>query len=87
MDGHRIDLAPRGAVLFIWHHDRPGVIGRVGTLMGDRGVNIAGMQVGRASVGGPAVMALMLDNPIDEPTLQDVRAFPDLTNAMVVNFE
>jgi hypothetical protein len=45
------------------------------------------MQVGRASVGGPAVMALMLDNPIDEPTLQDVRAFPDLTNAMVVNFE
>ncbi|MBM3475450.1 MAG: phosphoglycerate dehydrogenase [Armatimonadetes bacterium] len=87
MDGHRIDLAPRGTVLFIWHHDRPGVIGRVGTLMGDRGVNIAGMQVGRTSVGGPAVMALMLDNPIDEQTLQDVRSSPDLTNAMVVNFD
>jgi len=87
MDGYRIDLAPRGAVLFIWHHDRPGVIGRVGTLMGDRGVNIAGMQVGRVSVGGAAVMALMLDNPIDDATLQHVRAFPELTKAMLVDFD
>lgn len=87
IDGYRIDLEPRGHVLFIWHRDRPGVIGRVGTLMGERGVNIAGMQVGRESVGGPAVMALMLDNPIDEKTLQDVREFPDLTDAMVVNFD
>ncbi len=87
IDGYRLDLAPRGAVLFAWHHDRPGVIGRVGTLMGDRGVNIAGMQVGRASVGGPAVMALMLDNAIDDAALQHLRTFPDLTNALVVDFD
>ncbi|MGQ9733073.1 MAG: NAD(P)-dependent oxidoreductase, partial [Candidatus Zipacnadales bacterium] len=87
LDNYRIDLAPRGGVLFIWHRDRPGVIGRVGTLMGDRGINIAGMQVGRKSVGGSAVMALMLDDLIDEATLQEVRAFPDLTTVLFVNFD
>jgi D-3-phosphoglycerate dehydrogenase len=87
IDGHRMDLEPHGNVLFIWHHDRPGVIGRVGTLMGDRGVNIAGMQVGRASVGGPAVMALMLDDAIDDKTLEEVRASSDLTSALFVNFD
>jgi D-3-phosphoglycerate dehydrogenase len=86
LDGYRLDLPPRGDVLFIWHHDRPGVIGRIGTLMGDRGVNIAGMQVGRASVGGPAVMALMLDTPIDEATLEQVRALADLKDALFVDF-
>jgi D-3-phosphoglycerate dehydrogenase len=86
LDGYRIDLAPRGHVLFIWHHDRPGVIGRVGTLMGSRGINIAGMQVGRESVGGRAVMALMLDSEIDEETLQAVRDSEDLTDSLVVDF-
>jgi len=87
IDGYRIDLAPRGYVLFIWHHDRPGVIGRIGTLMGDRGVNIAGMQVGRESVGGSAVMALMLDDSLDDRTLHDLRAVAELTSALFVNFD
>jgi len=87
LDGYRIDLAPRGSVLFAWHNDRPGVIGRVGTLLGSRNINIAGMQVGRESVRGPAVMALMLDSPLDEETLQAIRAFPDLTDTLLVNFD
>ena len=87
LDGYRIDLAPRGHVLFIWHYDRPGVIGRVGTLMGDRSINIAGMQVGRESVGGRAVMALMLDSSLDEETLEAVRRSEDLTDCLVVDFD
>lgn len=87
LDGYRIDLAPRGSVLFAWHNDRPGVVGRVGTLLGSRNINIAGMQVGRESVRGPAVMALMLDSPLDEETLQAIRAFPDLTDSLLVNFD
>jgi D-3-phosphoglycerate dehydrogenase / 2-oxoglutarate reductase len=86
LDGYRIDLAPRGTVLFIWHHDRPGVIGRVGTIMGSRNLNIAGMQVGRESIGGRAVMALMLDSPIDDVTLQAVGESADMTECLAVDF-
>ncbi len=86
VDNYRMDLAPRGCVLFVWHHDKPGVIGRVGTLLGQREVNIAGMQVGRLQVGGPAVMALMLDHPLEDDVLAEIEEFEDLTEALFVDF-
>lgn len=52
------------------HQDRPGIIGKVGTLMGQAGINIATMQVGRKTQGGQAVMVLGTDAPLS-PDLLD----------------
>lgn len=64
VDNYSVDVTPQGHLIYIRHHDRPGVIGRVGTLLGSHDVNIATMQVGRADVGGDAIMILTVDKPV-----------------------
>ena len=56
-----IELAP--LMVFFHYDDRPGVIGRVGTLFGEAGINIANMAVSRTNEGGKALMALSIDTP------------------------
>ncbi|MGN7468899.1 phosphoglycerate dehydrogenase [Brevibacillus sp. SAFN-007a] len=70
IDDFSIDVAPEGYLLYIHHNDRPGVIGRVGSILGDNNVNIATMQVGRRDVGGEAIMMLSVDKPLT-PELLD----------------
>lgn len=64
IDDFAIDVAPEGYLLYIHHNDRPGVIGRVGSILGENSVNIATMQVGRRDVGGDAIMMLSVDKPL-----------------------
>lgn len=64
IDQFPIDVAPEGHLLLISHTDLPGVIGRVGTVLGNNDVNIATMQVGRKIVGGAAIMMLTVDKPV-----------------------
>lgn len=64
IDDYAIDVAPEGYLLYIHHNDRPGVIGRVGSILGENSVNIATMQVGRRDVGGDAIMMLSVDKPL-----------------------
>jgi D-3-phosphoglycerate dehydrogenase len=73
---YRIDVKPEKYLLYIKHRDVPGMIGKVGSLLGDYDINIGTMQVGRTEVGGEAIMVLTLDktmgaNVIDELTLID----------------
>ena len=72
IDGYRIEVVPSLYMLVCIYEDRPGVIGRVGTRLGDNGINIAGMQVGRQSVGGEAVMVLQIDEPVTPHVLQQI---------------
>jgi D-3-phosphoglycerate dehydrogenase len=67
-----MELAP--LLVFFRYDDVPGVIGRVGSLFGDAGVNIANMAVSRTNRGGKALMALSLDSPPPATLLDDVRA-------------
>lgn len=64
IDDFAIDVAPEGYLLYIHHNDRPGVIGRVGSILGENSVNIATMQVGRRDIGGDAIMMLSVDKPL-----------------------
>ncbi|MEK7388371.1 MAG: phosphoglycerate dehydrogenase [Elusimicrobiota bacterium] len=57
----RVDVRPQGKMIVISNTDAPGVIGRVGTLLGQAGVNIADMRVGRRSAHEEAVMVLTVD--------------------------
>ena len=60
-------------MLVTQHTDRPGIIGKVGTLLGDNNINIAGMHVGRESEGQGAVMVLKLDKIIPDTLLEQIR--------------
>jgi D-3-phosphoglycerate dehydrogenase len=64
VNDYDIEMAPAGYMLFFSYEDRPGVIGKVGTILGDANINIATMDVGRRTSGGTALMGLTLDSPI-----------------------
>jgi D-3-phosphoglycerate dehydrogenase / 2-oxoglutarate reductase len=76
LDGYEIDATPSGAMLITQHADVPGMIGRVGTILGNADVNISTMQVSRNTVGGDAIMVLSTDRPAGEATLAALRAIP-----------
>jgi len=69
MNDYRIDVRPEPYLLYIKHHDIPGMIGRVGSTLGDFDINIGTMQVGRSEVGGEAIMVLTLDKIADKDVI------------------
>jgi D-3-phosphoglycerate dehydrogenase len=71
--GFEIDAPPLGEMLVTQHHDVPGTIGRVGTILGDAKINISTMQVSRNAIGGDAIMVLGIDRPVDDATLAALR--------------
>jgi D-3-phosphoglycerate dehydrogenase / 2-oxoglutarate reductase len=80
----RIDLVPQGTFLMSWHADRPGIIGRIGTLLGERNINIASMQVGRDRPRGDAVMILSVDDPVPESIQAEIRRIPGMADVLTV---
>jgi D-3-phosphoglycerate dehydrogenase len=70
IDSFRVDLVPEGRFLVSRHEDRPGVVGRVGSILGEHDVNIASMQVGRAAPRGNAMMILAVDDRVPSDVLQ-----------------
>jgi D-3-phosphoglycerate dehydrogenase len=80
---YRIDLGLAPYMLFAWNTDRPGMIGRVGTVLGRHGVNIAGMHLGRESRGGVAVMVLTLDDPVPGAAVDEIRSLDGIYDVKV----
>jgi D-3-phosphoglycerate dehydrogenase / 2-oxoglutarate reductase len=74
VNGIEIDMSPSAHMAFLFYEDRPGVIGRVGTILGRAGINIASMQVGRRKQGGEALMALTVDAGVPASVLDQVMA-------------
>jgi D-3-phosphoglycerate dehydrogenase len=74
VDGYDLELSAEGVLLFFRYPDRPGVVGAIGTILGENGVNIASMQVARRSIGGEALMALTVDSSVDAELLSSVAA-------------
>jgi len=82
-----IDVTPRRTLLILRNRDVPGVIGRVGTLLGDESVNIAEYHQSRVVQGGDALAAVSLDAPLNEAQRRRLLALPDIYSASVINFE
>jgi D-3-phosphoglycerate dehydrogenase len=80
-DGFWVTFDPSGALLFTYHRDRPGMIGRVGTLLGQSDVNIASMDVGRLAPREQAMMVLRLDDPVPPAVLERLKQEPDIEDA------
>jgi D-3-phosphoglycerate dehydrogenase / 2-oxoglutarate reductase len=71
-DQYDIDASPDGHMLFYINDDIPGIIGRVGSIMGDHEVNIARMSCGRQQIGGKALTVLNVDNHMPQAALDDI---------------
>lgn len=72
VNDYDIEMAPARHMLFFTYEDRPGVIGKVGTILGDHDVNIATMDVGRPTRGGTALMGLTLDGPVPTEVADEI---------------
>lgn len=72
VNGYEVDLEPRGHLVFLTYDDRPGMVGAVGGVLGERHINIAGMQVSRQARGGLALVALRLDSALPSPVLDEL---------------
>jgi D-3-phosphoglycerate dehydrogenase len=72
VDGFDLELSAEGILLFFRYVDRPGVVGTVGSILGQAGVNIAAMQVARREAGGEALMTLTVDNAVNSELLSSV---------------
>jgi D-3-phosphoglycerate dehydrogenase len=81
---YRLDLIPAEHLLFLWNVDRPGMIGRVGTILGAHRVNIANMHVGRITAGGTALMVLTVDSSIPAPAVQELARADGIADVRVV---
>jgi len=80
----RVDVVPEGYKLILPHEDQPGMIGQVGTLLGQHDINIAGMQVGRNTPRGNAVMVLSVDDPVPQEVMQRILEVPGIKGCVLV---
>ncbi len=81
IDQYPVNVSPSRFMLVTRHRDMPGIIGKLGSLLGDHNVNIASMQVGRKIVRGEAVMVLSIDDPIPNNLLESILKVDGITSA------
>jgi len=77
----RIEAIPRGYMLVMHNRDVPGVIGRVGTILGDRGINISAFHLGRRERGGEAMAVIEIDAPLDQGTFNSLSTLEQVISA------
>ncbi|MCU1396068.1 MAG: serA [Ilumatobacteraceae bacterium] len=85
IDDHTFDVPPTDYMMMVKNDDRPGVIGLVGTLLGDAGVNIADMDVGRAATPGTATMLIAPTGEVSNAVVEQLRAAPGILSVFVLN--
>jgi D-3-phosphoglycerate dehydrogenase len=78
------ELTPR--MLYTENADKPGYIGAIGMLLGEAGVNIATFNLGRDSAGGKAIALIGVDETIESPVLEKIRALPNVMRASLLRF-
>ena len=86
IDDFRVDVDPHARILVMPHINRPGVIGTIGSIMGEHGINISGMQVGGTKDQEKNLMVLSIDDDIPETVLDTIRSLEGIFDAKLVNF-
>lgn len=83
IDKFYLDVIPNGTFLYFNNHDRPGVIGKVGTILGNMGINIAGFELSRQEAG-QAIAFVSVDNPITKDVLDEILRIDGMKDAKVI---
>lgn len=78
---YEVDIAPSKHILLIKNEDRPGMVGKVGTILGESNINIASMQVGRKEVRGTAVSVVIVDEAVSSEVLKKLKEIDGITDA------
>lgn len=86
IDGFHVDIPPRRTLIVLTNKDVPGVIGRVGTLLGEAHINIDSYHQSRLAQGGEALAAISVDDPVPGEVCRRLLQLPDVRSATVVNF-
>ena len=86
MFGIKVEADLGGPMLYIVNEDAPGFIGRLGTTLGEAGVNIGTFHLGRRAAGGEAVLLLSVDSPVEEPLLKAVCQLPGVKTVKALRF-
>jgi D-3-phosphoglycerate dehydrogenase len=84
VDGFALEVVPRGNMIYFTNQDKPGVIGKIGTILGQGNVNIAGMQLGREHQGGKALALVLVDNPVDSELVSRIQEIDGILTAKVL---
>ena len=84
--GIKVEADLAGPMLYVVNEDAPGFIGRLGTTLGEAGVNIGTFHLGRRQAGGEAVLLLSVDEPVTKDLLAELRALPGVKTAMGLSF-
>jgi D-3-phosphoglycerate dehydrogenase len=79
-----VEIPISGTILLVRNHDRPGIVGHLGTVLGSHGVNIANMSLARDAAGGQALTVLHLDSAPPQAALDELAKDPSITSARVV---
>jgi D-3-phosphoglycerate dehydrogenase len=79
-----LEAVPEGYILILQNNDVPGVVGAVGTILGNNGINIAGMELGRGEKGGNAISFTHVDEAVSKKALDELRALPQIVSATLV---
>ncbi len=85
--GINLDAEVGQHMLYTTNTDEPGIIGILGTVCGNNGINIANFQLGRNRPGGDAIALLYLDAPFPEPVLEELRAHKAIASARPLQFD
>jgi len=80
----RVEFKPEGYLIYIVNKDVPGVVGKVGTILGDRDINIAEYNLARAASGGLAMAIITIDSPLDPETLGFLRSFKEMQEVKLI---
>ena len=84
IDGYPIEAAPEGYFLMLLNRDVPGVVGAVGTMLGQSGINIAGLELGRDRAGGMALSLVEIDGPVPAAVMEKLKTIPAITSASLI---
>jgi len=78
VNNFRVEFKPEGNIIFAINKDVPGVVGKVGSLLGDREINIAEYNLARTASGGKALAVITIDSPLDAETLNFLRSYREM---------
>jgi len=84
IDGFPVEAVPEGYFLMLHNRDVPGVVGAVGTMLGQARINIAGLELGRDRIGGTALSLVQVDGPVPDAVLDKLRTLPAITAASLL---
>ncbi|MEZ4630277.1 MAG: phosphoglycerate dehydrogenase [Deinococcales bacterium] len=82
IDGFTIEIKPEGTMLICTNYDRPGAVGKIGTVLGNAGINISAMQLSRVGENGFALFALTLDQAPGEAIIGELLALPGVLHSL-----